>query len=189
MLEIGAGPGQHAAHYARAFPHLGWLPTDADPAMLESIAAWRAGAGLDNLAAPRRLDAASDWAGLVADVAPLAAVFAQNVTHIAPWAVTLGLIGGAARVLAPGAPLIVYGPFDEGGRHTGPGNARFHDALGARDPAWGLRDVDDLAALALAAGLSRPAVLVMPADNRLLVFRKAGRAAPPDATLPGVTPP
>jgi SAM-dependent methyltransferase len=172
VLEIGAGPGQHAAFYARAFPALGWLPTDPDAAMLDSIALRRAEAGLSNLLPPRRLDAAGRWAASVIDAAPLAAVFAQNVLHVAPWRVAEGLFAGAGEALGRGGVLVLYGPFAEGGRHTGPGNARFDAALRARDPEHGLRDVDDLAALARAAGFAAPEPTVMPADNRLLAFRR-----------------
>lgn len=172
VLEIGSGTGQHAAHFAPAFPELLWVPTDPVPEHRASIAAWRTISGALNLAAPLDLDAAQDWAAHpeVTSLGPLAAVFAMNVIHIAPWAVAEGIVAGAARSLAPGGRLILYGPFAEGGRHTGEGNARFDAALRAENPEWGVRDLDEVAALARAAGLGAPVVTAMPANNRLVAF-------------------
>lgn len=174
VLEIGAGTGQHAAHFARAFPGVTWIPSDPVEDHRASIAAWRAALGAPNLAAPLALDAATGWAGRteVAALGPLAAVYAMNVIHIAPWAVACGLVAGVARVLAPGGRLILYGPFAEGGRHTGEGNARFDAALRAENPDWGVRDLDDVSALARDAGLGAPEVTVMPSNNRLVAFAR-----------------
>jgi SAM-dependent methyltransferase len=104
VLEVASGTGEHILHFARAFPALGWQPSDPDPAALASIAAWR-GEGPANLLAPLRLDAREpDWPVAAAD-----AILCINMVHISPWAATLGLLDGAARLLAPGAPLILYG--------------------------------------------------------------------------------
>lgn len=92
--------------------------------------------------------------------------------HIAPWAVAEGILRGAAEALAPGGLLAFYGPFREGGVHTGAGNAQFDAALKAENPAWGLRDVGELAAHAARAGFDAPALRPMPANNRLAVFAR-----------------
>ncbi len=167
VLEVGSGTGQHAAAFAAAFPRLDWQPSDPFDAHLESIRAWAAEPPLPNLRAPAWLDAAESWP----DLGILAGVVAINVIHIAPWAVAEGVVRGAAAALAPGGPLIFYGPFTEGGRHTGEGNARFDAALRAEDPAWGVRDLDDLSATAKRAGFAGPDVTQMPANNRLVCYR------------------
>ena len=171
MLEIGSGPGQHIAHFARDIDWLDWLPSEIDPAQLLSIRAWAHHVAAVNLRPPRLIDAATPAWG--ADLPSLAGIYAQNVLHIAPWDVTRGLIAGAGRTLRPGNQLLIYGPFREGGHHTGDGNVRFDAALRAQDPAWGLRDVDDLTALAENAGFRPPIRDVMPANNRLLAFIRA----------------
>jgi SAM-dependent methyltransferase len=168
VLEVGSGTGQHAAALAAAFPALDWQPSDPVEANRESIRAWTEAAALSNLRAPICLDAAEPWPGL----ASLAAVLAINVIHIAPWSVAKGILRGAAAALAPGAPLIFYGPFSVGGRHIGEGNARFDAALRAENPAWGVRDLDDLSAAAAADGLGGPEVREMPANNRLVSYRR-----------------
>jgi len=173
VLEIGCGTGQHAASFALGFPALDWWPSDPDPVHRQSAAAWAA-----EMRAPPRpplsLDAADDWArdDAVVALGPLTAVISMNVIHIAPFAVATGIVAGAARTLAPGGLLIFYGPFNEGGRHTGPGNAAFDAGLRADNPDWGLRDVDSIRALGAQAGLDLAALISMPADNRLLILRK-----------------
>ncbi len=170
VLEIGSGTGQHAAALAAEFPGLDWQPSDPFEVHLDSIRAWAIQAALPNLREPIWLDAAEDWAGALAG--PLAAVLAVNVIHIAPWCVAQGIVRGAGQALAPGAALVFYGPFREGGRHTGEGNARFDAALRAEDPAWGVRDLDAVSALAEAKGFGPPGVTPMPANNRLVCYRR-----------------
>lgn len=168
VLEIASGTGEHAVWFGGALPGLTWQPTDRDPDALKSIAAWRDGAGPPNLLPPLPLDAAADaWPVARAD-----AVVAINMIHIAPWSATLGLIAGAARVLARDGLLFLYGPFREGGAHTGAGNAAFDADLRARDPSWGIRDLDEIAALAGRHGFMAPERIAMPANNLSVVFRR-----------------
>ena len=174
VLEIGSGTGQHIAHWAGEFPGLAWVPSDIDPQHHASIAAWGASVGCANLAEPLFLDAAADWAGdpAIRALGALSAVLSCNVIHIAPWAVAEGIVGRAARVLAPGRSLILYGPFREGGRHTGAGNASFDASLRAENPGWGVRDLDEVAALAAAAGLGPARITRMPSNNLLVAFAR-----------------
>lgn len=168
VLEIASGSGEHAVHFARTFPRLDWLPSDPDPDACESIAAWREEAGLANLLAPVRLDAANEpWPVAVAD-----AILCINMVHISPLAATEGLADGAARLLAPGAPLIVYGPYLEDGLETAPSNLEFDRWLKARDPEWGLRRAEWLDEVAARRGFSRTRRVAMPANNLTLVYRR-----------------
>ncbi|WP_172295684.1 DUF938 domain-containing protein [Pseudoruegeria sp. HB172150] len=168
VLEIGCGTGQHAAAFRLAFPHLEWLASDPDAGHRASAAAWAA-----HLRLPERevldIDAVADWAG---EVGPLSGVLSANVIHIAPFAVAEGIVAGAGKALVPGGVLVFYGPFRVAGRHIGEGNVRFDANLQAEDPEWGVRDTDEIGALAEAAGLSLAALVTMPANNRLVVFRK-----------------
>ena len=168
VLEIASGTGEHAVWFSNALTALTWQPTDQDSEALESIAAWRDKAGLPNLLPPLRLDASAEtWPVAQAD-----AVVAINMVHIAPWAVTLGLIAGAGRVLPSGGLLFLYGPFREGGVHTAAGNAAFDAELRARNPALGVRDLDEVTALAARHGLQAPERIAMPANNLSLVFHR-----------------
>lgn len=169
VLEVAAGAGEHAVYAAAQLPHLQWRPTDADPAALASIAAWRAWAGLPNLLEPLRLDAADPdaWPVDRAD-----AMVAVNMVHISPWAATEGLMAGAGRILARGGLLVLYGPYLEDGVETAPSNLAFDESLKRRNSAWGLRRLEVVAAEAAAHGLRLAERIAMPANNLSLVFRK-----------------
>jgi hypothetical protein len=95
-----------------------------------------------------------------------------NMIHISPWSAAQGLMAGAGRVLPPGGGLFLYGPFIEADVETAPSNLAFDDDLRRRDPAWGIRDLDEVAALATASGLTLAERIAMPANNLILVLRK-----------------
>lgn len=169
VLEVASGSGEHALYFAREFPDLLWQPSDPDPAASRSIEAWRAAADLSNLLPPVPLDArAAEWPVGAAD-----AVLAINMVHISPWSATEGLMRGAGRLLAPGAPLYLYGAYRQAGVPTAPSNLAFDASLRAADPEWGVRDLDDVVAEAGKHGLGLDAVVPMPANNLSVIFRKA----------------
>jgi SAM-dependent methyltransferase len=169
VLEVASGAGEHALYMAHALPGVRWQPTDRDPEALVSIAAWRDASGLSNLAAPIRLDAAdpASW-----PPGPFEAVVCINMVHISPWAATEGLMAGAARVLTPGGRLILYGPYLEAEVATAPSNLAFDESLKRRDPAWGLRDLADVKALAAGQGLAFAERIAMPANNLIVIFER-----------------
>ncbi len=174
VLEIGCGTGQHVGHLAIAYPALTWLPSDIDATHRASAAAWAAHTKANNVETPVYLDAASEWAvdPILDGHLPLAATLTCNVIHIAPWAVAQGIVAGAGDALAPGGRMIFYGPFKEGGQHTGEGNARFDAGLRAENPDWGVRDIGDVTALAQATGFGAPEIAEMPSNNRLASYKK-----------------
>lgn len=168
VLEVASGTGEHAVHFARAFPKLLWQPSDAEPAALRSIEAWRAEAGLFNLLPAVALDArAAQWPVERAD-----AILAINMVHISPWSATAGLMRGVGRLLGEGAPLYLYGPFRRAGVETAPSNAAFDLDLKARNPEWGLRELEAVAGEAARHGLTLDRVVEMPANNLSAFFRK-----------------
>jgi SAM-dependent methyltransferase len=169
VLEIASGTGEHAAFFAERFPGLDWQPSDVHPDALASIAAWRELAALPNLRAPLAIDAASaDWPIDRAD-----AVLSINMVHISPWTSALGLLDGAQRALAPGAPLILYGPWLKNDVPTVPSNLAFDIDLKRRDPQWGLRRVEEYAAAAAERSLRLEASRTMPANNLMLLMRRS----------------
>jgi hypothetical protein len=169
-LEVASGTGEHAAHFAAALPGLVFLPSDPDPDARVSIDAWAEAARLPNLRPALALDmTAPDWE---AAVGKADAVLCINMVHIAPWAAAVGVIRGAARLLPRGGALCLYGAFKREGRHTAPSNAAFDAELRAADPAWGVRDLEAVAAEAVARGFAAPIVEEMPANNLFVVFRR-----------------
>ena len=170
VLEVASGTGEHAAHFAAALPGLVFQPSDPDRESRASVDAWAAEAGLPNLRAALALDvAAPEWERLAGGAD---AVLCVNMAHIAPWAATEGLMRGAARLLPAGGVLCLYGPFRREGRHTAPSNADFDTELRAIDPAWGVRDLEAVAAEAAARGFAAPAIEQMPANNLFVAFRR-----------------
>lgn len=159
VLEIGSGTGQHAACFAPELPHLVWQASDV-ARHLPAIREWVSSPP------PIELDVDQEWPAVPAD-----AVFSANTCHIMSWPQVERMFDGIGR-LAP-AVLALYGPFNYGGRPTSESNARFDAMLRRNDPASGLRDFEKVRALAETAGLTLSEDNAMPANNRLLIFRKA----------------
>ena len=175
ILEIGSGTGQHMVVFAAGHPELSWQPSDPDPMLRASIAAWTAAEGLANLRPPLDLDVtAAGWERALDR--PLAGIVCINLVHIAPWAACEGLMAGAGALLGPGAFLYLYGPFKRAGVHTAASNAAFERMLRAHDPAWGVRDLEAVAACAAGHGLELVDVVPMPANNLSVVLRRASPA-------------
>lgn len=167
VLEVASGSGEHAVFLGAALLGLRWQPSDPDPACRASIAAWVEHEGLHNVAPPLDLDAAA-WPWPVERVD---AVLCVNMIHIAPWEAAQGLLRGAAAVLPPGGPLLLYGPFVVDGQ-TAPSNREFDASLRARDPRWGVRELRDVERQARAHGLVLEAQVPMPANNLTVVLRR-----------------
>ncbi|MCC6947172.1 MAG: DUF938 domain-containing protein [Bradyrhizobiaceae bacterium] len=167
VLEIASGTGQHVVHYAAALPSLTWQPTDINAEHLASIAAWIRHAELANVQAPAVLDVGGAWPEERVD-----ALICCNMIHIAPWQATLDLVRGAAKAVAPGGVLFLYGPYKRFGRHTAPSNEAFDASLRARNPEWGLRDMETVVELAATNGFDLAEIVAMPANNFSVVFRR-----------------
>ena len=162
VLEVASGSGEHALAIAQGFPGLTIQPSDPHPEARASIDAW--GRGQGNMRAALALDAAAPWPAMAAQ-----AVLCINMIHIAPWAATLGLLRGAAASLPPSGLLYLYGPYRVAGAMV-PSNAEFDASLRERDAAWGIRDLEAVAAAA--EGFGPPEVIEMPANNLSVVFRR-----------------
>lgn len=166
VLEIASGTGTHAAYFAEYLPTLDWQPSDPSPDALDSIASWVSETRRDNLYAPLSLDVrARPWPVEQAD-----AVLCINMIHIAPWESAVALFEGAADVLDVGRPLVTYGPYRMHGAHTAPSNEAFDANLRSRNPAWGVRDIDELTELAQKTGFRLDKRFEMPANNMTLVW-------------------
>jgi SAM-dependent methyltransferase len=175
VLEIASGTGQHAAWFAAAMPRWTWQPTDADARMLPAIASRVAEAALPNLRPPLLLDVmAPRWPSqgptFAQEEKKFDAIYCANMLHIAPWAACAALMEGAARHLLPGGLLITYGPYFEEEASPAPSNRAFDEDLRARNSAWGIRRLEDVAAQARRSGLALRERHAMPANNLLLVF-------------------
>lgn len=171
VLEIGSGTGQHAVHFAAALPQLVWQASDR-AANLPGIRLWLDEAALPNLPPPLLLDVnQADWPAARYD-----AVFSANTLHIMGWPEVERLFARLPEVMTDDARLVIYGPFNLGGRYTSDSNAAFDASLRRDDPRRGLRDAEAVDALAAAVGLRLLEDRAMPANNRCRVWQRVGVA-------------
>lgn len=183
ILEIASGTGEHAVFFAPRLAPRKWIPSDPNRQARASIAAWQKYAAIDNLYPPINLDArTSVWPIEQAELPeelrqlnlqqdPIIAIVNINMIHIAPWSACVGLIAGARRILPPNGILYLYGPFKQAGKHSTPTNEAFDQSLQIRNPEWGVRDLDEIAAVAKSYGLSLIKTYPMPANNLSVVFQ------------------
>lgn len=167
VLEIGSGTGQHAVFFAEQFPQLSWVASDRVE-YHASIEMWLEEAALDNTQGPLILDVnQSDWPVKQTD-----AVFSANTVHIMGWSSVENMFAGIGRVLNKNGIFCLYGPFNYDGKFTSESNARFEQWLKQRDPSSGVRDLEALQVLAEKAGLTFIDDVEMPANNRILIWKK-----------------
>jgi cyclopropane fatty-acyl-phospholipid synthase-like methyltransferase len=167
VLEIGSGTGQHAIHFASALPHLRWQCSDRHE-RLAGIQLWLTEAGLPNTPAALALDVTSDWPRQTFDAA-----FSANTLHIMSWPEVQSMFSGLGDVLEPDAKLLIYGPFNYGGRFTSASNRDFDASLRADLPSRGIRDFEAVDALARQLHLTLIDDVAMPANNRCLIWSRA----------------
>ena len=167
VLEVASGTGEHALHMVTLRPDLLWQPSDPDPASRASQDAWGRESG------GRMLSSLSlDTTALPDALGTYDAVFCANMIHIAPWEAAEGLAELAGKALAPSGQAILYGPFRKGDATAG-SNLDFDRSLRSRDPRWGVRHLADVKGLFAKQGLAFEQAIAMPANNDLIVFRRA----------------
>lgn len=168
VLEIASGTGQHVVHFAKALSGLTWQPSDPDAELREAIALRVRDERLPNVNPPIDLDVTRfAWPLQTAN-----ALVCINMIHIAPWSATLALFEGAKALLPAQHVLVLYGPYRRYGQHTAESNAQFDSDLRARNPEWGLRDLEAVSDVADRAGFLLAEVVAMPANNFSLIFKR-----------------
>ena len=169
-LEIASGTGQHVAWFASGLPGWTWQPSDAQPDGFASMNVWVSEQGVRNVRSPVVIDVmALNW---LPGQQLFDLIYCANMLHIAPWATCAALMRGSAQHIAPSGRLVTYGPYLEDGVPTSPGNLSFDQSLRERNPAWGIRRLEDVALEAAKSGLKLIARHTMPANNLLLVWAR-----------------
>ena len=183
VLEVSSGTGEHAVFFAPQIYPRKWIPSDLNPVARASITSWRKNCPTDNLYPPIAVDVCdSAWVveqeklpaplqDLNLKHDPIVAIININMIHIAPWTACLGLMAGARRILPPGGILYLYGPFKQSGQHTASSNAAFDESLRAQNPDWGVRELNEVEAVAKAQNLTLVNIYPMPANNLSIIFQ------------------
>ena len=168
VLELAAGTGQHASWFASHLPQLCWQPSDitANLDYLQPRCEVYTGA---NLLPPLALDVQQrPW--------PLEmtydAVFTANSLHIMGWNEVCELFSELGERSLPGLVFAVYGPFNYQGQYTSQSNASFDLWLAQRNAQSAIRHFEEVSELATAAGFMLLEDNPMPANNRLLIWRR-----------------
>jgi SAM-dependent methyltransferase len=166
VLEIGSATGQHAVHFAKNLPGIVWQPSDRSeylPGLIQRLQH----ESVDNIVAPLELDVLKDWPD-----GPFAAVYSSNTAHIMNWQAVCAMFEGVGKSLQPDGIFCLYGPFNENGSFTAPGNEAFDRRLREENPEMGVRDLEALESLGKRHQLKIMVRFQLPANNQLLVFAK-----------------
>ena len=172
ILEIASGTGEHAVFFASQFPDCQWYPSDRDPESRASIVAWSKECPTNNLHSPIDIDASTDDWSIETALITIDAIVNINMIHISPYSACLGLMAGAGRILSSGGILYMYGPYKRKGQHTSLSNEAFDKSLRDRDTQWGVRNLEDVIAVAKTHNLALKGVIAMPANNLSVIFTK-----------------
>lgn len=167
IFEIGSGTGQHAVSFAAALSRVTWQTSDLAQSH-DGILAWIDEAGLANVLPPLAFDV------LTAGVPDnrYDAVFSANTAHIMSFSAVRRMFELAGAMLKHSGIFCLYGPFKRSGRFTTASNEAFDASLRARNAAMGVRDLDELEAVAAQYGMKLARTYAMPANNYLVVWAR-----------------
>lgn len=154
-------------------PYIEWQPSEVDTRLFASIDAYTKSLSLRNVLPPLALDVSApvdQWPTTA--IKDFDLILCANVIHISPWKCTEGLFKGSGRLLTRTGLLVTYGPYACDGVLSPQSNVDFDWTLRSQNPEWGVRDVTDLKRLAQTNRLELVFAHEMPANNKVLVFRK-----------------
>lgn len=171
VLEIGSGTGQHAVYFAKKLPQLIWQTSDQQP-YHEGIKLWLKDANLENTPPPIPLNVSTDAWPQQGKGQNFDAIFSANAVHIMAWNNVVDFFENASKLLNKDGLFILYGPFNYNQQYTSESNARFDIWLKQRDSHSAIRDFEALDELAQKSGMTLQNDYALPANNRILVWKK-----------------
>ncbi len=173
VFEIASGSGEHTSFFAPHFPTLQFQPSDIETNHLKSIDAWQAFSGHENILPALNFDVIRNSFTDYRAPSRISAIYAANLIHISPWEATVSLVSKAGDILQSNDVFITYGPYKRNGEHTSQSNEAFDASLKARNPEWGIRDIEVITKLAENSGFLPPEIIPMPANNFSLIFKRS----------------
>lgn len=178
VFEVGSGTGQHSVYFAPRLSHLQWQTSDVIDNH-EVIQGWHDQHPASNLHALLAFDLTKDRIPKSPNSIdsqtgnyPYDAVFTANTLHIIPWPLVEKLFELVGNVLPLNGKFIIYGPFKESEQYSSDSNRQFDKQLRERDPNSGIRNKEDIVALAKQYQLILDKQYQMPANNEILVLKK-----------------
>lgn len=168
VLEIASGTGEHGAHMCGLRPDIIWQPSDPNAESRVSQNDWAQ--DCDGRMRPS-LDIDTTQPNWTKSLSGFDLLYCANMIHIAPWEAALGLVSGAGKILPKDSKFILYGPFLEG-KDTAESNLQFDTNLKTRNASWGVRNLEAVKHIFSEAGFTHMARIVMPKENRTLIFTK-----------------
>ncbi|KAJ2947915.1 hypothetical protein O0L34_g9706 [Tuta absoluta] len=172
FLEVASGSGQHLAHFAPTFPGVKFQPTEVDENLLGSIFYYAQNCPTKNILPPKLVDICTKLSHYGFEEGSIDYMYNANMIHISPYECTIGLFENAGAYLKPDALMITYGPYAKDGVITPASNVEFDASLKARNPTWGIRDINDLTKLGTENNLTLVDTIEMPANNKILIWKK-----------------
>lgn len=172
FLEISSGTGQHVAHFAPHFPGVKFQPSEVDQNVFGSISFYASSCPTKNILKPILIDIQNKLSQYGFEEGSIDYMFNANMIHISPFECTIGLFQKSGAFLKPEALMITYGPYSKDGVLAPESNIAFDASLRARNPLWGIRDINDLIKLGDENNLSLIDTIEMPANNMTLIWKR-----------------
>lgn len=165
LFEVGSGTGQHAIYMSSLFPEVEWFVSDR-PYYHSGIKNWMSEYNIPNLKGPLKFVIGEDQF----PIKEINYLYTANTLHIMSWKeceIFFYLIGVSRPTY-----IFIYGPFNYGGKYTSKSNEAFDFSLKSRDPLSGIRDFESIKEKFNNINYNMICDHEMPANNRLLVFKK-----------------
>lgn len=167
VFEVGSGTGQHAVYFTEKLKHLTWQPSDLKDQVV-GMKLWFDEANNERICDPKIWDIRM----CPQFSAQVEYVFSANTAHFVSWPEVQSMFKGIEVLLKKGGFFAQYGPFNYEGNFTSESNEKFDQWLKDRNSQSGIRNFEDIALLAKQHGMVLSADYAMPANNRILVWRK-----------------
>lgn len=172
VLEVASGSGQHALYFTQQNPQLRWQCTELSDAR-DALQINLNELSVSKFPPVKTLDVLNDY--FVSEIKALASfdcLYTSNSLHIMSWDGCLAFMSLASQVLPGGGVCAIYGPFLYDDQPV-QSNIDFSAWLKERNPESGVRDIKEVEKGFREEGFEFLADHVMPANNRLLIFKKS----------------
>ena len=177
ILEIGSGSGEHGVVFQKRFPKIIWQTSDPDLLHRKSIISWIEYEDLNKkMPKPLELDVENiPWKIPLRLAHSLQGIVSINMIHVAQWSCTVALFRESGKLLKNGQFLILYGPFKICNKHTSESNYFFDNSLKMQNDLWGIKNLEEVFYESKKNGFYQEDIIVMPANNYSIIFRKVTR--------------